>query len=87
MKNIPTQKELDALQYAYREALGKNVPNDTPAAMEFKLLQMAYADRFGEGISLFEVGIPHDEVNDMMRHCLDTGIPYEYPELPEGCLA
>ena len=49
-------------------------------------LTKAYKERFGESIGLPEPGhLGYSDMIPIIRECLKTGKPYEWPELPDDC--
>ena len=50
--------------------------------------QEKYEERFGEILPTEEMS-PHDLENAVaiIEECLKTGIPYEAPPLPDGCIS
>lgn len=85
-QDIPTMDQPEALRQAYIDFFKSPPPSLADA--ESALLQLAYEKKFGEGISIFmvEASLLHEGLFDMMRKCLETGVPYKYPDAPKDAL-
>ena len=54
----------------------------------FWTLREEYEKKFGETFVLPEPSyLGFEDGVKIMRDCIKNGKPYEYPELPEGCIA
>ena len=54
----------------------------------FRELAEAYEKKFGESIGIQESSfLGFEDMIPAIRKCLETNTPYEYPSLPDGCIA
>ena len=88
MKNIPTAREAEALRAMYREAYGNTsyeYQKDMLDWLEFRLLNDAYEEKFGDYVGNMCNTRPMEELNTYIRQCLESGVPYD-DCVPEGAV-
>lgn len=88
MNNIPRASEAESLRAMYKEAYGESsyeYQEDMLDWLEFRLLNDAYEEKFGDCIGTMCNTWPMEELNEEIRQCLETGIPYK-SGVPEGAL-
>ena len=88
MKNIPTASEAEALRAMYRESYGDTsyeYQKDMLDWLEFRLLNDAYAERFGDRVGIMCNTRPMGELNADVRRCLENGIQYD-DGIPEDAM-
>lgn len=88
MKNIPTTNEAEALRAMYKEVYGDTsyeYQKDMLYWLEFRLLNDAYTEKFGDCVGIMCNTRTMKELNADVRYCLESGVPYD-DGIPEGAM-
>ncbi len=88
MKDIPSTKDAEKLRAMYKEAYGDSsyeYQNNMLDLLEFRLLNDAYNEKFGDYIGTMCNTRPVNELNEDIRRCLEKGVLYE-DDIPEGAI-
>ena len=88
IKNIPTVNEAAVLREMYKEAYGDTsyqYQKNMLDWLEFRLLNDAYEEKFGDCVSTMCNTHPMKELNADIRQCLESSLPYD-DGVPEGAM-